>query len=113
MILQNWSLCNHFGCTVVFTIVPLAPTMITSTALFVVAAFWAKYQRVVTFISFYVFVWYMYMHIDNYNINIRYLNRFFAMDRNWLNLSPSVKFLVLYRYANSSQYNSKCFRVTK
>ncbi len=28
------------------------------------------------------FVWYMYMHIDNYNINIRYLNRFFAMDRN-------------------------------
>ena len=62
---------------------------------------------------FYVFVWYMYMHIDNYNINIRYLNRFLAMDRNWLNLSPSVKFLVLYRYANSSQYNSKCFRVTK
>ena len=55
----------------------------------------------------------MYMHIDNYNINIWYLNRFLAKDRNWLNLSPSVKFLVLYRYANSSQYNSKCFRVTK
>lgn len=113
MILQNWSLCNHFGCTVVFTIVPLAPTMITSTAFFVLAAFCAKYQRVVTFISFYVFVWYMYMHIDNYNINIRYLNRFLAMDRNWLNLSPSVKSLVLYRYANSSQYNSKCFLLTK
>ena len=62
---------------------------------------------------FYVFVWYMYMHIDNYNINIRYLNRFLAMDRNWLNLSPSVKFLVLYRYANSSQYKSKCFLLTK
>ena len=56
---------------------------------------------------------YVYMHIDNYNINIWYLNRFLAKDRNWLNLSPSVKFLVLYRYANSSQYNSKCFRVTK
>ena len=55
----------------------------------------------------------MYTHIDNYNLNIRYLNRFLAMDRNWLNLSPSVKSLVLYRYANSSQYNSKCFRVTK
>ncbi len=55
----------------------------------------------------------MYMHIDNYNINLRYLNRFLAMDRNWLNLSPSVKSLVLYRYANSSQYNSKCFLLTK
>ena len=113
MILQNRNFSNHFGCTVVFAIVPLAPTIITSTAFLVLAAFCAQYQSVVTFISFYVFVWYMYTHIDNYNINIRYLNRFLAMDRNWLNLSPSVKFLVLYRYANSSQYNSKCFRVTK
>ena len=113
MILQNRNFSNHFGCTVVFAIVPLAPTIITSTAFLVLAAFWAQYQSVFTFKSFYVFVSYMYTHIDNYNINIRYLNRFLAMDRNWLNLSPSVKSLVLYRYANSSQYNSKCFRVTK
>ena len=51
MILQNRNFCNHFGCTVVFTIVPLAPTIITSTAFLVLAAFCAKYQRVVTFIS--------------------------------------------------------------
>lgn len=51
MILQNRNFCNYFDCTVVFTIVPLAPTIITSTAFLVLAAFCAQYQRVVTFIS--------------------------------------------------------------
>lgn len=54
MILQNRNFSNHFGCTVVFAIVPLAPTIITSTAFLVLAAFCAQYQSVVTFISFYV-----------------------------------------------------------
>lgn len=61
MILQNRNFSNHFGCTVVFTIVPFVPTIITSTVFFVLAAFCAQYQSVVTFISFYVFVWYMYI----------------------------------------------------
>ena len=56
MILQNRNFSNHFGCTVVFTIVPLAPTIITSTAFLALAAFCARYQSVVTFISFYVFL---------------------------------------------------------
>ena len=47
MILQNRNFCNYFDCTVVFTIVPLAPTIITSTAFLVLAAFCAQYQRVV------------------------------------------------------------------
>lgn len=42
MILQNRNFCNYFGCTVVFTIVPLAPTIITSTAFLVLAAFYGQ-----------------------------------------------------------------------
>ena len=113
MILQNRIFGDHFGCMVVFTIKPCSPTIITSTAFLVLATFCTQNQFVVTFISFYMFVWYMYTHIGNCNINIWYLNLFLAMDRNWLNRSPSAKFLVLYRYANSSQYKSKCFLLTK
>ena len=82
MILQNLNFRNHFGCTVVFTIVPFVPTIITSTAFLVLAAFCTQYQSVVTFISFPVLVWYMYMHFGNYNINILYLNRSLAICRN-------------------------------
>lgn len=82
MILQNWISNNHFGCTVIFAIIPSRPTIITSTAFLVLAAFCTQYQSVVTFISFPVLVWYMYMHFGNYNINILYLNRSLAICRN-------------------------------
>ena len=74
MILQNWISNNHFGCTVIFAIIPSRPTIITSTAFLVLAAFCTQYQSVVTFISFPVLVWCMYTLTVAITISTSYIS---------------------------------------